>query len=271
MTTHHVPAPHLTAIGSGKGGTGKTLVSIALAEALSHEAERVLLCDADLGLSNTAVQLGLETSGDLPGLLAGTCKLADAIVPVSGGAGARGGFDLVAAPSGSGALANTGAVAAEHLVQRLRGAHTYSRVLIDLSAGVDAATMRFASAADETLLVLSPDPSSLTDAYAFAKLLLRATGTRLPEIIVNQADSDAEGRRTEEAMAATCSAFLNCVPEFLGLIPRDGRVLEAIRRQRPLVSHCPQAAAARAVCEIARRMHQRLEPAQQFAAAGGLR
>lgn len=268
MTTPILPAPHLTAIGSGKGGTGKTLLAIALAEALSHDGERVLLCDADLGLSNTAVQLGLAASGDLPGLLAGTCKLPDAVLPVAGGIEARGGFDLIAAPSGSGALANTGPVAAENLVAQLRTGRAYHRVLIDLSAGVDAATMRFAASADDTLLVLSPDPSSLTDAYAFAKLLLRATGTRLPQVIVNMAASDAEGRRTEEAMAATCSAFLNCVPEFLGTIPRDPRALEAVRRQRALVSHCPQAPAARAVSALARRLHAELKPAPQLACAG---
>ena len=261
-------SPKLTAIGSGKGGTGKTLVAISLAQALAYEGERVLLCDADLGLANATVHLGLDDGGDLPGLLAGTRKLADAVVPVLGGIAARGGFDLVSAPAGSGALANTGPIAAENLVTQLRAATRYSRVVIDLGAGVEAAVMRFATLADETLLVMTPDPAALTDAYAFTKLLLRATGTRLPLALVNMAASDADARRTQEAMAATCSAFLNCVPEFLTSIPRDARALEAVRRQHPLLSYCPQSPAAKSLAQLAREVHGRFAPATTARAAG---
>lgn len=271
MTASVLPAPRITAIGSGKGGTGKTLLAVALAQALAHEGERILLCDADLGLSNAAVHLGIEDCGDLPSLLAGSCRVEDAVVPMFGGAGVRGGFDLVAAPPGSGALANTGAIVAENLVSTLRRGHGYTRVLMDLAAGVDAAVMRFAACADETLLVLTPDPAALTDAYAFAKLMLRATGTRMPLILVNMASNDSDARRTEEAMAATCSAFLNCLPEFLGTIPRDAQVQDAVRRQRPLLSHVPHSPAARAVGEIARRLHARGTPSGIPARAAGMR
>lgn len=263
MTSFSPGAPRLTAIGSGKGGTGKTLVAVSLAEALSHEGERVLLCDADLGLSNAAVHLGLAESGDLASLLCGACRLEDAVVPVLGGAGARGGFDLIAAPSGSGALANVGAIAAEGLVAKLRASRFYSRVLVDLGAGVDATVMRFASACDETVLVLTPDPAALTDAYAFAKLFLRATGTRMPLVLVNMAGSDAEARRTQDAMAATCNAFLKSVLEFLGGIPRDAQVLEAVRRQVPLLAHFPQSAASRAIRIAAQRLQARNNPTAQ--------
>lgn len=248
--------PQLTAIGSGKGGTGKTLIAVALAQALSQDGERVLLCDADLGLSNAAIHLGLDECGDLVSLLEGACRLEDAVVPVLGGAGSRGGFDLLAAPAGSGALANIGPIVAENLAATLRHGGGYTRVLLDLPAGVGAQVLRFATAADATLLVLTPDPASLTDAYAFVKLMLRATGTRLPAVLVNMAASDADARRTEEAMAATCSAFLNCVPEFLGRIPRDPQVRDAVRHQRPLLSERPPGAAARAVAEIAHRLHR---------------
>lgn len=271
MSQTALPAPRLTAIGSGKGGTGKTLVAIALAQALAHEGERVLLCDADLGLSNTTVQLGLDAGGDLPALMAGTRKLEETVTPALGGAGVRGGFDLVAAPAGSGALANTGAVVAEDLVTKLRAAHGYSRVLIDLGSGVDEAVMRFAASADDALLVLTPDPAALTDAYAFAKLLLKATGTRLPLAIVNMAASDADARRTEDALAATCSAFLNCVPKFLGAIPRDAQAQEAVRRQCPVMTHLPQGSAARALSRIAARLHGRNTPATLGTRAAGMR
>jgi len=263
MNTTHSTLPRLTAIGSGKGGTGKTLIAVSLAQALSREGERVLLCDADLGLSNAAVRLGLSASGDLPALMCGARPLEDCVVPVQGGAATEGGFDLIAAPSGSGALANAGALAAENLVARLRGTKKYDRVLIDLAAGVDAAVIRFASAADEALLVLTPDPASLTDAYAFAKLLLRATGTRMPSVIVNLSESEAEARRTEEAMTATCKAFLKCTPALLGHVPRDAQAQDAARRQSPLFSQLPHGPAARALIGIARGLHGSGGPALQ--------
>ncbi len=262
--------PHLTAIGSGKGGTGKTLLAVSLAHALAYEGEKVLLLDADFGLSNTAVHLGLENSGDLLGLLAGTKTLDKAASPVLGGTAARGGFDLLAAPSGSGALADLGEERAARLVAALRGARQYTRILLDLGAGVDATTMHMACAADDTLLILSPDPASLTDAYAFAKLFLRGTGSRIPITLVNMAANESEGRRTADALAATCRAFLHVVPEYLGSVPRDARALEAVRRQTQLLTLYPQSPAARAVCAAAQRLHERL-PAAPAPVHAGLR
>lgn len=246
-------APRLTAIASGKGGTGKTVVATTLAAALAHEGERVLLCDADLGLSNTSVHLGLDSGGDIAGLLSGRLALSQAVVSVSGGAAMRGGFDLLAAPAGSGALANLDPRIAEKLVAKLRDARTYDRILLDLSAGVDATTLGFAARADETLLVLTADPASLTDAYALVKLLLRMGGN-LPSSLVNMAESEAEGRRTSDALAKTCRAFLKSAPAPIGVIPRDGHVATAIRQQRPLLATFPQSPAARAFEALARRL-----------------
>lgn len=252
--------PHLTAIGSGKGGTGKTLLATSLAHALAQEGERVLLCDADLGLSNASVHLGLDDCGDLPGLLSNDCTLDDAIAPVLGGADIRGGFDIIAAPSGCGSLANTGEVSAQNLLSKLKAARQYDRVLLDLGAGVDAAVMRFAASSDDTILVLTPDPAALTDAYAFAKLLQRLTKNRVPQILVNMAASETEARRTADALAATCKAFLKSTPDYLGAIPRDPNVLDAVRKQAALLTLYPQSDSARAVTAIARKLHGRLRP-----------
>lgn len=256
----HLGKPHLTAIGSGKGGTGKTLIATSLAHAFAHEGERVLLCDADLGLSNTAVHLGLDDCGDLPGLIANECTLEESIAPVLGGASIRGGFDIIAAPSGSGVLANAGDAGAQRLIGKLKAAKNYDRVVLDLGAGVDAAVMRFAASADDVLLVLTPDPAALTDAYAFAKLLQRMTKNGTPQILVNMASSDAEARRTADALIATCKAFLKSTPDYLGSIPRDPHVLDAVRRQCQLLTLFPQSAASRAVQAIAHRLHATLRP-----------
>ncbi|HXL98321.1 MAG TPA: P-loop NTPase [Rhizomicrobium sp.] len=259
-------APHLLAIGSGKGGTGKTLISVSLAQALAFEGERVLLCDADLGLSNTVVHLGLDSGGDLAGVLSGKRALADAVVTVPG----AGGFDILAAPAGSGALADIGEDQAKRLVDTLRAAKNYDRVILDLGAGVDAVTMHFAASAEDALLVMTPDPASLADAYAFAKLLKRR-GARLPYLIVNMAANDAEARRTSGALGTTCQAFLQSVPEYLGCIPRDAHVQESVRRQRPLPTLYPQAPATAAITVVARRLHNKIAPAPVTIRASGLR
>jgi flagellar biosynthesis protein FlhG len=261
--------PHLTAIASGKGGTGKTLIATSLAHALAQEGERVLLCDADLGLSNASVHLGLDDCGDLPGLLSGDAALADAVAPVLGGVDTRGGFDIIAAPSGSGALANLGEAGAQNLLARLKGAKAYDRVLLDLAAGVDAAVMRFAASSDEVLLVFTPDPAALTDAYAFAKLLRNMTN-RLPHLLVNMAASEAEARRTADALIATCNAFLKSAPLCLGAVPRDPGVLDAVRRQAGLLTLYPQSPAGQAVTAAAGKLHGRLRPGgAALRAAGG--
>jgi flagellar biosynthesis protein FlhG len=262
--------PRLLAIGSGKGGTGKTLIAVSLAQALAHEGERVLLCDADLGLSNTTVHLGLERGGDLAGVLSGKRALSDAIVPARGGIAARGGFDVLAAPAGSGALADIGEDQAKHLIDTLRAARSYDRVLLDLGAGVDATTMHFGASADDLLLVLTPDPASLADAYAFAKLLKRR-GAKLPFVVVNMAAGDAEARRTSGALGMTCQAFLKEVPEYLGHIPRDPHVLEAVRRQSQLLNLHPQAPASLAIAVVARRLHNTIAPSPLAVRTSGLR
>lgn len=254
----------LTAIGSGKGGTGKTLIAISLAHALAHRGERVLLCDADLGLSNAGVHLGLGETGDIAAVLAGRKPIKDAVVPVE--CGPRGTFDILAAPSGSGALADAPEAQIDGLIDALAHASGYDRVVIDLGAGVDAKVMTFAAHADDMILVLTPDPASLTDAYAFAKLLLRRTTARVPQIVVNMALNPTEGRRIADALIASARAFLKNSPEFLGFVPFDPRVSEAVRRQRPLLSHFPQAPAATAIDGLAQRL--RAEHSAPLAAAG---
>jgi flagellar biosynthesis protein FlhG len=250
----------LTAIGSGKGGTGKTVVSINLAQALSGEGERVLLFDADMGLANTAVQLGLGDCGDLEAVLLSGDISQDRVKSVRGGMRARGGFDLLAPPAGSGVFADIGAGVAQRLIHALRATQRYDRIVLDLAAGIDDVTMTFAAAADESLLVLTPDPAALTDAYAFIKLVLRRGGC-FPASLVNMAASDAEARRVAESLARTCGAFLRRAPDSAGWVPRDARVLEAVRRQEQLLSLFPQSPAARALSDLARRLLQHAEPA----------
>jgi flagellar biosynthesis protein FlhG len=237
-------APRLTAVGSGKGGTGKTFISLTLAKCFARRGEKVLVCDADLGLSNTAVQLGLASGGNLPALLSGRVAFRDAIVHVPG---AMAEFDLLAAPAGSGQLADSGERVAERLIAILQTATDYNRVVIDLGAGVGPGTMLIASAADDTLAVTNPDPAAITDAYAFVKLMAKRTGGRMPRVIVNRVSSNLEADRTADALITAARTFLKAAPDYIGSVPDDPKVVEAIRRQRALQELYPQSPAAMAV------------------------
>lgn len=260
------PTPRLTAIGSGKGGTGKTIISIALAQMLADRGERVLLCDADLGLANASVHLGSNYGGDLAGVLRGKRKLANAVVTVRREAQPRS-FDLLAAAPGSGALAAATPEEAMCLAAALQSANQYERVLMDLSAGIGPITMMLAAAADETAVVLTPDAASLTGAYAFTKLLMRRTGSRAPEFLVNMAPTEAEARRASDAFRTTCRAFLSIEPNCLGYVPQDARLAGWVRRQEMLASRAPDSAAMCAFEEVASALAAR-RPSGVGAVAG---
>ena len=235
----------LTAIGSGKGGTGKTFVALSLARAFADLGERVLLADADLGLSNTSVQLGLPHAGDLPGFLAGRTSLKNAVVPVACASHAK--FDLLAAPAGSGMLSDTDHASAERLAFLLRHAAGYDRVLIDLGAGIGDTVMTLAAEADDVVVVLTPDPAALTDAYAFMKLVLKRTGGRTPALLVNMAASAPEAKRTAEALTNSVRTFLKVSPAYLGFVPNDMRVVECLRRQVSLWNAYPKSPSLAAI------------------------
>jgi flagellar biosynthesis protein FlhG len=239
-----IAGPRLTAIGSGKGGTGKTFVALTLAQAFADMGERVLVCDADLGLSNTPVQLGLAHCGDLPGFLAGRLPLKSAAAKVETPSHAA--FDLLAAPPGSGVLSDAGGATAEHLAGLLRRS-SYDRVVIDLGAGIGDMVMTLAAEADDVLVVLTPDPAALTDAYAFVKLVLKRTGGRAPALLVNMAASAPEAKRTAETLTNSARTFLKATPAYLGFVPSDMRVVECLRRQTSLWLAYPRSPALTAI------------------------
>lgn len=237
------PAGRIIAVASGKGGVGKTFIAASLAHAFARRGERVLLFDGDLGMANIDVQLGLTPAADLGAVMAGELALMDAVAPALGGMG-RGGFDVIAGRSGSGVLAGA---SMEEMARLAAGLATvslsYDRVIVDLAAGADPALMRLAVAADEVLVVLMDEPTAMTDAYAFVKMLRLRNENAAPVIAVNMSESPASAKAAYNGFAKTCGNFLDYRPLLAGVVRRDARVKAAIRAQKPFLSLSPDSQA----------------------------
>jgi flagellar biosynthesis protein FlhG len=256
----HAP---VIAVASGKGGVGKTWLSATLSCCFAQAGQRTLLVDGDLGLANVDVQLGIAPETDLAAVIAGWVELQDAVTMVNGGAGKKGGFDVLPGRSGSGALASlppeeVARLAAALVPISLR----YDQVIIDLGAGVEENVMRLARSVDRAVIVVTDEPTSMTDAYAFIKVLRGYAPAILPWIAVNMADTRQAGRRTYEALATACNTFLGFRPPLAGIIQRDAKVRDAIRQQKPLPLFAPQSQAAADVAEIADTLMRAADPSR---------
>ena len=253
--TGTMPMGRVIAIASGKGGVGKTWLSITLAQALAETgAGPVLLVDADHGLANVDVQLGIDPRQDLEAVLAGRVALAEAVTAHPAG------FGVLAGRSG-GALATRPALL-EGLPALLEAARAgWPLVLLDLAAGLGAAERRLAAAADLLLVVATEEPTSLTDAYAVLKLHRRDSGAGAEALlVVNQASDPGAGRRTWQRLDRACRSFLGAGLPLAGVIRRDPRVPDAIRRQVPLLARHPTAAAGEDVRRLARGLAEAAGP-----------
>jgi flagellar biosynthesis protein FlhG len=230
----------IAAVASGKGGVGKTWFAITLAHALARQGRRVLLFDADLGLANVDIQLGLTPRHDLGGVVAGHATLAEAVLHH-----ADGGFDIVAGRSGSGALSTLDPAALERVLLALRQeASRYDTILLDLGAGLDRAVRRMSAWADTLVVLATEEPTSLTDAYAALKLYAADRPDGDARVVVNLAATRNAGERTFATLQRACATFLGRSPRLAGVIRRDERVRDAIRRQMLLLTRHPASPAA---------------------------
>ncbi|QIA26951.1 MinD/ParA family protein [Thermaerobacter sp. PB12/4term] len=247
-------------VASGKGGVGKSNLSLNLAIAARRLERRVLLLDADVGLGNAEILAGVSAPLHLGDVLAGRCTLEQAVV------GGPGGVDLLAGGHGLGELPPVDGLRWRHVLGQLAG-RRWDLVVIDGGAGVGGPVRPQLLAARELLVVTTPEPTALADAYAVIKLVA-AGGQGLPPrlwVAVNQVQRAAEGQAAFARLASVCRRFLGVEPHLLGLVPHDPRVREAVQRQVPLLLAAPHSPAARAVEAMARHLLGCPPPA-----AGGL-
>ena len=248
-TASRAVAPNAIAVASGKGGVGKTWLSVTLAHAMAKNGRRVLLFDGDLGLANVDIQLGLTPAVDLGAVLEQNLSIEKAVTRHEGG------FDVIAGRSGSASLATLTGTRLRTLADDLFGlAAHYDHLILDLGAGIERTVRHLASRCGLCLVVTTDEPTALTDAYAFIKLSTSQDGPANIRVVVNLVNSASEGERTYGTLLKACQSFLKIAPPLAGIVRRDSRVKDSIRAQTPILTRYPSAPAGGDVAAIAQHL-----------------
>lgn len=242
----------IVAVTSGKGGVGKSNVAVNLAIRLAEMGRRVVLFDADLGTANADVLCNITPSATLAHVVAGRYSLEDAMID------APGGFRLVPGASGLAQMAALSEFERTRLIDQLHRIESDADViLIDTGAGVSPNVLSFVVAADQILVVTTPEPTAVTDAYAVIKTVIRQRpeGTETDiRLLVNMVKDAAEGRQIFDRIDSVCRRFLAVSPRYAGHVVSDPRVPLAVRRRRPFVIDSPGCEASVCLGQLAHRM-----------------
>jgi flagellar biosynthesis protein FlhG len=236
------------AVTGGKGGVGKTNVSVNLAVAMADLGRRVMLLDADLGLANIDVVLGLHPEYDLSHVIRGERTLDQVLIEGPSG--------ILVAPAASGVQQMAELSSAEHagLIHAFSDIGTDLDVLIvDTAAGISDTVISFSRAVQEVVVVVCDEPASITDAYALIKLLNREYGVDRFRILSNMARSAQEGRDLYNKMCRVTDRYLDVMLNFMGSIPYDDNLRKAVRAQKPVVQAFPRSRAAQTFKNLAKK------------------
>lgn len=239
------------AITGGKGGVGKSNVSINLSLALSQLQRRVMLLDGDLGLANIDVLLGIKAKKTIADVLSGECDLRDILV------NGPGGIKIVPAASGVQHMAALTPQQHGALIQAFSYLGDQLDVLmIDTAAGISDTVVSFVSAAQEILVVVCDEPSSITDAYALIKLLNKDYNIQRVRVISNMVASAKEGQLLFNKLRHVCERFLDITMQYSGAIPFDENVRKAVQKQKPVLEYAPRTKASLAYKQIASKIQE---------------
>lgn len=249
----------IVAVTSGKGGVGKSNIAVNLAIRLSRMGRKVLLLDADLGTANVDVLCNLAPGGGLGHVVAGRRTLQEAMIE------APGGFRLIPGASGLAQMAALGEFERAHLMQQVRQLEQdHDLILIDTGAGVSPNVLSFALGADQLLVVTTPEPTAVTDAYAVIKVISHHRQDTDIRVLVNMVRDSEEGRMVFKRISAVCRQFLNLPTQYAGHVVNDPRVSMAVRRRRPFILDSPNCEASGCISQLAHRMDRHaIEPSGQ--------
>ncbi len=241
--------PHpvqVIAVSGGKGGVGKSNVAVNLGIALSQKGRRVVLLDADLGLGNIDVLLGITANRNIQDVISGECDLRDVLV------NGPGGIKIVPASSGTQRMTQLSTLEHAGLINAFSELGDQIDVLIvDTAAGISESVVSFLRASQEMLLVVCDEPTSITDAYALIKLMNRDYGTNRFRILANQVRNEQEGRHLFEKLTRVTERFLDVALQYVGIVPYDEAVKKAVQRQRAVLDAYPRAKASLAIKSLA--------------------
>jgi flagellar biosynthesis protein FlhG len=237
------------AVTSGKGGVGKTSISVNLAVQLAQMGRRVILMDADLGTANADVICNLNAPRNISHVVAGRCSLQDALVD------APGGFRMIAGASGLSQMAALGEFERARLMDQMRVLEEDADlILIDTGAGVGPNVLGFLVAVDQILVVTTPEPTAITDAYAVIKTACRQADDLDLRLLVNQVRDEREARAVYDRVSGVCRRFLDVTPRYAGHVVSDPRVPHAVRRRQPFVLEHPASPASMCMHRLAHRI-----------------
>lgn len=248
--SHHRPV-QVIAVTGGKGGVGKTNISVNLSVALAELNRQVVLFDADFGLANVDVLLGLKARRTLADFLAGRCTFKELII--HGPSGIR----VVPGASGVQRMAELTVHQHSALINAFSELDQKMDVLIvDTAAGISDSVIQFVRAAQQTLVVVCDEPSSITDAYALIKVLNKDYGQAHFRVLANMTRHPQEGVQLYHKLRRVCDHFLDITLEYAGFIPFEEQCRIAVKKQQPLILSAPQTRAAKCIRQLADQVIQ---------------
>ncbi|WP_158967807.1 MinD/ParA family protein [Paraglaciecola sp. L3A3] len=236
------------AVTGGKGGVGKTNITLNTAISLAQQGKRVMVLDADLGLANVDVLLGLRVEKNLSHVLSGECTLDEVLV--------EGPYGIKIAPATSGSQSMAELSPTEHagLIRAFSELQTQIDVLIvDTAAGISDMVLSFSKASQDILMVVCDEPTSLTDAYALIKILNKEHGIFRFKIVANMVRSMREGDELFTKLTKVTNRFLDVALELVAVVPFDENVRKSVRKQKAIVDAYPTSPAAMAIRRLAKK------------------